>query len=215
MDGLSVLVGGTGLVVAGVAVWSIRRVRQELSRVKREQYYLEQKINALPQKIESAVEPLRIHTASLARGQRISPALIRKGQLFHEITGPEAVRMMTEFSNSQTFLLLDVRTKPEYAKRRIPGATLIPVEDLEGRHRAEIPSGVEHILVYCAGGDRSRLACDFLSRQEYSNIYFLKNGLQEWPGPVEGDSSGALIQITSKPAASSHSPPRVSSPTQW
>jgi rhodanese-related sulfurtransferase len=108
---------------------------------------------------------------------------------------------MTSPSSTQGVFLLDVRTNAEFAKRRIPGAKLIPVEDLEMRHQTEIPAEAEKILVYCEGGDRSRLACDFLSRQNYSNVYFMKDGLQGWPGPVEGDQTGALIQILSKPKA--------------
>lgn len=202
------LAGGIGLCVAGVALWSVRRLHQEFSRMKREQFHLEQKVNALPGKIESAVEPLRIHMALLARGQRVSDTLIRNGQLYHEISGSEAAQWLSQPSPLLEVFVLDVRTNAEYAKQRIPGAKLIPVEDLEMRHQTELPTGSGKILVYCAGGDRSRLACDFLSRQNYPNIYLLKNGLQGWMGPVEGDSSGALIQIASKSRVSS--PSRIS-----
>lgn len=199
MDGIGILVGGAGLLIAGIALWFSRGIHRELSRVKREQYYLEQKVNALPRKIESVVEPLRIHTALLARGQRVSDMLIKSGQLYHEISGSEAAQLITQSSSGPGVFLLDVRTNAEFSKRRIPGAKLIPVEDLEKRYQTEIPSEAEKILVYCAGGDRSRLACDFLSRQDYGNVYYLKNGLQGWPGPVEGEQQiGALIQISSK-----------------
>lgn len=211
MDELEILVGGAGLVIACVALWSIRRLHRELSCVKREQYYIEQKLNALPRKIESAVEPLRIHTALLARGQRVSDMLIRNGQLYHEISGSDAAQFLTGPSSGQSVFLLDVRTNAEFAQRRIPGAKLIPVEDLEKRHRTEIPAEADKILVYCESGDRSRLACDFLSRQDYANVYFLRNGLQGWPGPVEGDQMGALIQISSKSKALSHSTNTMSS----
>ncbi|HBP87084.1 MAG: rhodanese-like domain-containing protein [Nitrospira sp.] len=199
MDNLGFIAGSVGLCTAIAALWSVRRLHRELSRMKREQYYLEQKVNALPGKIESAVEPLRIHAAQLARGQHVSETLIRNGQLYHEISGSDAAQWLLEPSSSSNVFVLDVRTSAEYAKQRIPGAKLIPVEDLEIRYLTEVSPGFDKILVYCAGGDRSRLACDFLSRQNYSNIYLLKNGLQGWPGPVEGDSSnGALIQIASK-----------------
>ncbi len=214
MEALSVLLGGTRLVLASVAVWSARRLHREFSRLKREQYYLEQKVNALPRKIESAIEPLRIHTALLARGQRVSEMLIRTGRLYHEISGSEAVQLLADASTVQNLFLLDVRTQAEFAKRRIPGATLIPVEDLEKRHQTDIPPGVEKILVYCAGGERSRLACEFLSREDYGNVYLLKNGLQEWNGPIEGDAAGTLIQISSKSKSSSHSPSSTSSSAQ-
>ena len=206
MDSLGFIAGGVGLCIAGMAFWSVRRLHQEIARMKREHAYLEQKVNALPGKIESAVEPLRIHTALLARGQRVSDTLIRNGQLYHEISGSEAAQWLLQSSpSSSEMFVLDVRTNAEYAKKRIPGAKLIPVEDLEMRHQTELPTGFNKILVYCAGGDRSRLACDYLSRQNYLNIYLLKNGLQGWTGPVEGDSSGALIQISSKSRVSSSS----------
>jgi len=211
MDGLGILVGGAGLVIACVALWSTRRIHREISSVKREQYYIEQKLNALPRKIESAVEPLRIHAALLARGQQVSDTLIRSGKLYHELSGAEAAQLLSLPSSGQGVFLLDVRTNAEFAKRRITGAKLIPVEDLENRFRTEIPAKAEKILVYCEGGDRSRLACDFLSRQDYANIYFLKNGLQGWPGPVEGDQMGALIQISSKSKVASNSPSTLSS----
>lgn len=212
MEGIGIIIGGIGLVLAIMALWVAWRTHREFSRLKREQYYLEQKLNALPGKIESAVEPLRIHAAHLARGQRVSDMLIRKGQLYHEISASEAAQLLTSSSTTPGVFLLDVRTNAEFAKRRIPGAKLIPVEDLEMRHRTEIPSGAEKILVYCAGGDRSRLACDFLSRQDYANVYFLKNGLQGWAGPVEGDQQmGALIQITSKSKGPSSSASTMSS----
>ncbi len=205
MDSLEFIGGVVGLCVASIALWSVRRLHQELLRLKRDQYNLEQKVGALPGRIESAVEPLRIQTALLARGQRVSDALIRNGQLYHEISGADAAQWLEPSSSSSNVFVLDVRTKAEFAKQRIPGAKLIPVEDLEMRYQTELPIESDKVLVYCAGGDRSRLACDFLSRQNYPNIYLLKNGLQGWTGPVEGDSGGALIQISSKSRVSSPS----------
>jgi rhodanese-related sulfurtransferase len=205
MDSVGFMAGIIGLCIAVFALWSVRRLHQDLLRLKGEQYNLEQKVGALPGKIESVVEPLRIQTAMLARGQRVSDTLIRNGQLYHEISGSDAAQWLAPSSPSSNVFVLDVRTNAEYAKQRIPGAKLIPVEDLEMRYRTELPIESDKILVYCAGGDRSRLACDFLSRQNYPNIYLLKNGLQGWTGRVEGSSSGALIQISSKSRVSSPS----------
>ncbi|MDR4484234.1 MAG: rhodanese-like domain-containing protein [Nitrospirales bacterium] len=205
MNSLEFIGGVLSLCIASAALWSVRRLHQELLRLKRGQYDLEQKMRAFPGKIESVIEPLRIQMALLAQGQRVSDTLIRNGQLYHEISDADAAQWLMPSSSSSNIFVLDVRTKGEYVKRRIPGATLIPVEDLEIRYQLELPNKSEKVLVYCAGGDRSRLACDFLSRQNYSNIYLLKNGLQGWTGPVEGDSNGALIQISSKSRVSSPS----------
>ena len=205
MDSLGLIGGGIGLCLASVALWSVRRLHQELIRLKNEQYNLERKVGTLSGKIDTVVEPLRIQTALLARGQRVSDTLIRNGLLYHEISGADAAQLVAPSSGSSKVIVLDVRTKAEFSKQRIPGATLIPVEDLETRYQAELPLESDKILVYCAGGDRSRLACDFLSRHNYPNIYLLKNGLQGWTGPLEGDSNGALIQILSKSRVSAPS----------
>lgn len=198
MSDAGLLMGIVGLLVAGMALWSVWRLQRELSARKREQYYLEQKVKSIPGQIEAAVEPLRIQVALLAQGRPVSHHLIRTGRLYHEISAEDVRGLLTENPDSDRILLLDVRSPAEYANRHISGATLIPVEDLEMRYQTEVSPSLEKILVYCAGGDRSRLACDFLSRHDYGNIYYMKDGLEGWSGPVEGHEAGGLIQISSK-----------------
>jgi len=198
MSGMGLIVSIASLLIAAVALWMAWRLRQELSGIKRERYYLEQKIKAVPIQIEATVEPLRIQVALLAQGKPVSNRLIRTGRLYHEISASEAGEFLSAHSGADRILWLDVRSGAEFTKRHIPGAKLIPVEDLEMRYRTEIPLALEKIIVYCAGGDRSRLACDFLSRHDFGNVYHIKDGLQGWAGPTEGNETGGLIQIASK-----------------
>jgi len=198
MSGFGLILSIGGLCIALMALWMAWRLRQELSEIKREKYYLEQKIKSVLAQIESTVEPLRIQTALLAQGKPVSDRLIRTGRLYHEISAKEAGEIYVLDSQDSQTLWLDVRTDSEYAKRHIPGSKLIPIEDLEKRFQTEIPSTVQKIIVYCAGGDRSRLACDFLSRKNFGNVYFMNDGLQGWTGPMEGSAAGGLIQIASK-----------------
>ncbi len=198
MSGFGLTVSIAGLLVATVALWLVWRMREELSVIKRECYYLEQKVKSLSPHIEAKVEPLRIQTALLAQGKPSSAELIRAGQLYHEISAKEAEGFLADASRDDRMLWLDVRTTVEFSKRHIPGAQLLPVEELEMRYQTEIPLAVEHLVVYCAGGDRSRLACDFLSRHDFGNVYHIKDGLQGWAGPTEGNDAGGLIQIASK-----------------
>ena len=102
-------------------------------------------------------------------------------------------------------LVLDVRTAGEFAKGHLAGARHIAVEDLDARCQTEIPQNGTKILVYCAGGDRSRLACEFLSRNGFTNVLLLKNGLQGWNGPIDGAPDGPLIQISAKVKTESYS----------
>ncbi len=198
MSGFGLIVSIFSLLVAVVALLIVWRLRTELSSIKRERYYLEQKVKSIFPLIEAKIEPLRIQAALLAQGKPTSTNLIRAGRLYHEISAKEAEGFLAGNSPNDRILWLDVRTTAEYAKRHIPGAHLLPVEELEMRYQGEIPETAEHIMVYCAGGDRSRLACDFLSRHDFGNVYFIKDGLQGWAGPTEGNDAGGLIQIASK-----------------
>lgn len=198
MNGSGLIVSIGSFLVAVVALWMVWRVRQEVTLLKRDRYYLDQKLKSVSPQLEAKIEPLRIQTALLAQGKPISNELIRTGRLYHDISAKEAGEyFLADFPNPHCFWL-DVRTDSEYAKQHIPGATLIPVEDLEMRYQSEVPSTVEKIFVYCASGDRSRLACDFLSRHEFGNVYHIKDGLQAWSGPMQGTGAGGLIQIVSK-----------------
>lgn len=54
-------------------------------------------------------------------------------------------------------LLLDVRTRQEFASGHLPGAKNIPVQDLEAR-RDELPPPSQPVVVYCRSGSRSARA---------------------------------------------------------
>ena len=56
--------------------------------------------------------------------------------------------------------LLDVRQPDEYVEAHVPGARLIPLNDVPDR-LASCPAGGE-VLVICRSGGRSLAACDFL-----------------------------------------------------
>ena len=202
MSGFGIWFSVLSMGVAIMALVILWRLRRDISEIKRDQYYLEQKLKGLVSRIESQVESTRIQLGLVAQGKPASAELIRQGRLYHEISGAEA-RAWLESPASDTVWWLDVRTPSEFSQRRVPGAHLIPVEELERRYHVEVPSTVEKLIVYCVTGDRSRLACDFLSRHDFGNVYYLTDGLQGWPGPFEGNQSGSLIQIHSKKARTS------------
>ena len=173
-------------------------MQKTVAQLKRDQYYQEQKVKSISHKIDAAIDSLRIQLTHLSQGRSVPEALIREGGLYQEISPEEALKILEPLSLAHEIFILDVRTSAEFAKGHLAGATHIAVEELDGRYREEIPQGSKTIFVYCAGGDRSRLACEFLSRNGFSNVALLKNGLQGWNGPVEGVPKGPLIQITSK-----------------
>jgi phage shock protein E len=65
-------------------------------------------------------------------------------------------------------LLLDVRTAEEYAEGHIPGAVLIPYDELAVNFKE--PDKGRPIVVYCRSGRRSAIAADTLKHMGYVNV---------------------------------------------
>ncbi len=77
-------------------------------------------------------------------------------------------------------LVLDVRTREEYAQGHIPGAINIPHDELPTR-LAELPiAKSEEVVVHCHSGRRAQLAEGTLRGSGYSNIRDLKGHWQGW-----------------------------------
>jgi len=57
----------------------------------------------------------------------------------------DAIKMM---EGSGKYVLLDVRTQAEYDEERLPGATLIHIDELGGRASDELPDKDIPILIY-------------------------------------------------------------------
>ncbi len=66
-------------------------------------------------------------------------------------------------------LLLDVRTKGEFAGGSVPGAVNIPVQELEAR-LAELRGKNEQIVVFCRSGSRSAMAKSILERNGLGQV---------------------------------------------
>jgi len=97
-----------------------------------------------------------------------------------KITPEKAKAMMTENPKA---IILDVRTPAEYAERHIPGAKLVPNEDITDKE-IEGLSKDDTILVYCRSGNRSRQASQKLLKMGYKHIYDF-GGITSWPYETE------------------------------
>ena len=82
--------------------------------------------------------------------------------------------------------VIDVRNPDEYEAGHVPGAKLIPVDDLFGR--VDELEGDKQLLFVCAVGVRSALACEVAAACGHSDLYNLEGGTEAWIGseyPVE------------------------------
>ncbi len=77
-------------------------------------------------------------------------------------------------------ILLDVRTKQEYAEKHIPKSVLIPVDSLEKEAKNKLAQKNAVIFVHCRSGNRSSRAVKILKNLGYTNVYNL-GGILGWP----------------------------------
>ncbi|MBO5868692.1 MAG: rhodanese-like domain-containing protein [Oscillospiraceae bacterium] len=100
---------------------------------------------------------------------------------YKQITQEEAKNLL---DTAENFVLLDVRTREEYEDAHIPGAILIPVDEVEERAARELPDKNQLILVYCRSGNRSKTASQVLANMGYTNVQEF-GGINDWPYDVE------------------------------
>jgi rhodanese-related sulfurtransferase len=128
--------------------------------------------------VDANVANLRQMVAALAAKEPLTRDMVLAGQLWRDVDPREALTLV----EAGAVNLVDVRTPQETAGGIIPGALLIPVDELERRQR-ELPKNGKSTLVYCAGGGRSAAACEMLSAQGFSGMLNLTGGFNSWAGP--------------------------------
>lgn len=75
-------------------------------------------------------------------------------------------------------LILDVREPEEWNAGHIPGATLIPLGQLESRVD-ELPRD-QQIVVVCRSGNRSQTGRDILLSAGFENVTSMSGGMNDW-----------------------------------
>lgn len=102
---------------------------------------------------------------------------------YRKITPEEAKEMM----DTQTVTVVDVRTEEEYRTEHIPGAVLVPNEEISDRALEILTDQDAVILVYCRSGRRSKQAAKALLELGYQNVYDF-GGIIDWPYDKMADS---------------------------
>lgn len=96
-----------------------------------------------------------------------------------EISMEEAVNFWKE----KKALFIDVRTPEEYSQGHIPGAILIPLDELDKRV-SEVPKD-KKVLIICRSGARSAKANFLLQEHGFTNTVSVKGGMSAWPEKTE------------------------------
>jgi rhodanese-related sulfurtransferase len=129
--------------------------------------------------VGAALDVQRKLLARVAAGERMTREMILEGQLWRDVGPAEAQRMLAE---ERALVVVDVRTPAETRSGILPGARLIPIDELEAR-TGELQKTGAPILVYCAGGGRSAAACEYLARAGFEGLHNLEGGFSSWSGP--------------------------------
>ena len=101
--------------------------------------------------------------------------------VYVNITAQEAKKLM---DSQEGYVILDTRTKEEYDQGHIPGAILIPYDEVLAKAESILKDKNQLILVYCRSGRRSKLAAEDLVKLGYTNIREF-GGIIDWPYEVE------------------------------
>ena len=91
---------------------------------------------------------------------------------------PELAKQLMD--TQEDYIILDVRTAAEYDEMCIPGAILIPHDEIEAQAAEKLPNKDQLILVYCRSGNRSKTASETLEKLGYTMIREF-GGIEDWP----------------------------------
>jgi len=113
--------------------------------------------------------------------QTQAPTETTKEAVYVNITAQEAKEVM---DSRNDYVILDTRTQQEYDESHIPGAILIPHDQIKEKAESVLTDKDQLILVYCRSGRRSKLASEDLVELGYTNIMEF-GGIIDWPYEVE------------------------------
>ena len=95
-----------------------------------------------------------------------------------ELENVTVEELKSRIDQKADFVLVDVREPNEAQICSIPGAQLIPLNQLPERYR-ELPQDRE-LIIHCRSGMRSARAAHFLKGRGYANVHNLEGGILAW-----------------------------------
>lgn len=102
--------------------------------------------------------------------------------LFDSWKQPDIDAGLAQFAQTPGAVLLDVRTREEFAQGSIPGSRNLPLQEL-AKVGQVVPRQDTPLFVYCLSGSRSRRAAAALQRMGYPSVVNL-GGICNYHGKV-------------------------------
>ena len=94
-----------------------------------------------------------------------------------DVTNDEAKELITQHPDLQ---IIDVRQNAEVANGIIDGAIQMDISKLAFDSQIETLDKEKPVLVYCAGGGRSKTAQEIMEEAGFKTVYNLKRGYERW-----------------------------------
>ena len=88
--------------------------------------------------------------------------------LFSFLKTPDINKGLEKFRETENAVLLDVRTKEEYAERKIEGSINLPLDEIE-KIVSVVPDKSTPVFLHCRSGKRSGRAQKILASMGYTN----------------------------------------------
>lgn len=85
-----------------------------------------------------------------------------------------------KMDNQADLCLIDVREVEEWQALHIPGAILIPKNEISSKIASKVKDKMQTIYLHCRSGVRSLYAAQILLDAGYENVYSVDGGIMEW-----------------------------------
>jgi rhodanese-related sulfurtransferase len=157
---------------------AIRSLKKEIESTKDS---ITKQVSWSKDDLRTELNGLRRVVKILGSGGTITEDMVDEGRPFADMSAKDAEKLLHESGNA---IVIDVRSPSEFYAGHIPGAKLIPLDEIEAR-LSEIPKEGHKLLLVCQAGQRSAAACEILSNHGYINLINIYDGTPSWPGKKE------------------------------
>lgn len=92
----------------------------------------------------------------------------------------DVAQLTAALRDDEAPLVVDTRSRREYAAEHIPGAIHLPFWRAGARHTELDADPDTHIVLYCGHGPRALVAQQALQRRGYRRVGLLRGHFQAW-----------------------------------
>lgn len=89
--------------------------------------------------------------------------------------------------NDPQGILLDIRSKEEYALGYIPGSLLLDINQPDFPDQVLELDKDKSYYLYCRSGSRSARACSVMGDMGFKKLFNLAGGINQWKGELKVD----------------------------